>query len=196
MEGYDPQREEARIMAHAEKFAQRKASGRVTQVVTPKHEPVAQPGRVVRVIWVDRDTGNNKDTIQVELDRLGRIPAEFLKMNWGVTNLYWKDSELLVRSLDDGFSATPVPATSNHVFLFADNNPTPVRGSSGSFQATQVQETPVLVEEFVIPAPVRVPSANSTPISAAPTRKINFCSNCGAKCNGGRFCASCGSPLV
>jgi hypothetical protein len=64
MEGYDPHREEQRIMAHAEKFAQRKASsGRVAPAPQPKHEPLTvTPGRVVRVMLVDRETGNNKDT--------------------------------------------------------------------------------------------------------------------------------------
>lgn len=115
MEGYsnNPNREEARIMAHAEKFAQRKAGSGVVRAPQPRHEeptPVHH-GRNVRIVWVDRDTGAAKDTcvtmltrytflnaarMQIETDRLGRIPAEFLKANWGVTNLYWKDTELLV----------------------------------------------------------------------------------------------------
>lgn len=63
MEGYDPNREEQRIMAHAERFAQRKGQAAVRHVqAPPKHEEPVVHGRVVRVMWVDRQTGQPKET--------------------------------------------------------------------------------------------------------------------------------------
>lgn len=62
MEGYDPNREEARIMAHAERFNQRKLAGPVRVQAQPKHEEPVVHGRIVRVIWVDRNGGQTKET--------------------------------------------------------------------------------------------------------------------------------------
>jgi len=167
-------------MGHTENFSKRAASAKlVPRSPPPKEERV--PGRMVRVFWVDRDTNQPKQTMQVEADRWGRLPLEFVKLTWGVTNLYWRDTQLLIKVMDDGFSATGVGPTVTNVHLYADNNPTPIPPSVstpvllaeevmslpvGNFSSSFASSVPVVpytpVFEETLPAPVRIPS-NSVP---------------------------------
>lgn len=45
------------------------------------------------------------------------------------------------------------------------------------------------------PAPVAKPAPSHRAAPAAAPKKKKFCSNCGAKSNGGKFCSSCGSKM-
>eukprot|EP01126_Amoeba_proteus_P047582 TRINITY_DN543_c0_g1_i1.p1 TRINITY_DN543_c0_g1~~TRINITY_DN543_c0_g1_i1.p1 ORF type:complete len:211 (-),score=40.36 TRINITY_DN543_c0_g1_i1:92-724(-) len=205
------EREEARILAHAEKFTQRRSASIKTKEIQkntlPTHQVTTNTGEkrgnAVQVVWVDRETSITKKIMQIETDKLGRIPVEFIKLNWCVKNLYWKDTQLPFRTTDDGYSASAVGVTSTTVFVYADNEETPIPPESLGTGVLEETFLPMTTLVNTIPVSTPTPTGESiltrtptpTPVKST-TRIINFCSSCGTRVSpGSKFCSSCGSRL-